>query len=252
VIDDGSTDETAKTAAEHGANVISHTENRGYGAALKSGIAQATAEFVVFCDGDGQHRREDLLKLIEAMPRFDMVIGVRKGGYRDWVKEPGRLILGSFVNYLLRKKVADFNSGLRAFRTSVIRGCLNLMPDGFSFSTTSTVAMYKLGYRVHEVPVEVNKRQGRKSSVRIFRDGARIFMLILHLAVLFEPQRVFLPASLLFVFSSLVYFLVYSVQIRIHVTASMVMLFLTGVLLFFLGVVCEQISAIRREIGRKS
>ncbi len=250
VVDDGSSDQTAAIARSGKVKVISHPCNRGYGAALKTGIRAVSSEFVVICDADGQHRLEDILAVIGKMESYDLVIGARTGPPQDWVREPWRKLLGWFVDFLLRQKIPDFNSGLRAFRTAAIKKHLHLMPDGFSMSTTSTVAMIKMGYRVQHVPVTVREREGRKSSVRIFRDGFRVILLILNLIVLFEPERVFLPSAIFFMLLSIVYFIVYSIQIRVHVTASMVMLFLTGVILFFLGIVCEQISAIRREMNK--
>ena len=247
VVDDGSTDGTAAAAKTRPVRVISHPTNRGYGAALKTGIRAASSEFVICYDGDGQHKVESLLDLTRAPESFDLVIGVRQPPFGDWIRKPGRKLLGWFVNLLAGSKTADFNSGLRAFRSTAIREVLHLMPDGFSFSTTSTVAFYKMGYRVREVPITVNTRVGRKSSVRIVRDGVRLLMLILNLTVLFDPQQIFVPAALGCIGASWLYFLVYSLQERIHVTPSMTMLFLTGVNLFFLGVVCEQISALRRE-----
>lgn len=248
VVDDGSTDDTAQIAKSRKANVLSHPINRGYGAALKTGIRAASTEYVVFFDGDGQHRPEDLPKITQPAPSYDLVLGVRSG-YQDRTRVPWKKLLGRIVNLLTGRKIADFNSGFRAFRISAVKKILHLMPEGFSFSTTSTVAIIKMGYRLKEVPIESRPRMGRASSVKIFSDGFRALMLILNLIVLFEPLKIFLPASFFFVFASLFYFIVYSIQIRVHVTASMVMLFLTGVLLFFLGVVCEQISAVRREMN---
>jgi len=251
VVDDGSTDDTAQIAKEKNVKVISHSLNSGYGASLKTGIRAATTEFVIFFDGDGQHNGKDLLRISQVMESFDMVIGTRQAGAdQDWTRRPGRKILGSFVNHLVKKKIKDFNSGLRAFRTPVIRKCLHLMPDGFSFSTTSTVTLHHLGYRVSEVPIHVNGRKGRRSSVNAFRDGFRVALLIMNLTFLLEPRKIFFPASALCILSSLLYFILYSIQIRVHVTASMVMLFVTGVLCFFVGIVCEQISVIRREMSR--
>ena len=111
--------------------------------------------------------------------------------------------------------------------------------------------MYKMGYKVQDVPITVNGRQGRESSVNIIRDGIRVFMLILNLTILFEPLTVFLPAAFFCILGGFTYFIIFSIQNRVYVTPSMVMLFLTGVILFFLGIVCEQISAIRREMNKE-
>ncbi|MBI2167166.1 MAG: glycosyltransferase family 2 protein [Candidatus Omnitrophica bacterium] len=252
VVDDGSTDRTAERVRCRKATLLSHPRNRGYGAALKTGVRSVSTEYVVFFDADGQHRLKDLLCLTEVMESSDLVIGARnRDPFEDGWRRLGRKILGAFVNWLVREKVPDFNSGLRAFRTEAFRSCLHLFPDGFSLSTTSTVALYKMGYRVRAVPIEVNPRSGRRSSVRIFRDSLNVLMLIVNLTVLFEPLRFFLPPALFSMAASVIYFALYCLWVRVHVTASMVLLFITGLLIFFLGVVCEQISSVRRELNRR-
>ncbi|MCC5945679.1 MAG: glycosyltransferase family 2 protein [Bernardetiaceae bacterium] len=251
VIDDGSSDDTAEKARAMGVRVISHPVNRGYGAALKTGMKAAETEFVATYDGDGQHRLEDIKKLMEIAPDYDMVVGARgKDSHRPLMRRPGKAVLAWLVNMLSKRKIPDFNSGLRVFRTAVIRKYLHLMPDGFSLSTTSTVALNSMGYGVKYVPIQVLKREGRKSSVKMARDGMRTIMLIINLTVLFNPMRIFLPVSFVCFALSFLYFVLYAFLIRIHVTASMTLLFVTGMLIFFLGIVCEQISAIRREINQ--
>jgi len=249
VVDDGSTDDTAEIARAAGARVISLPTNQGYGKALKIGLAAARTDYVVCCDGDGQHHVGDVLRVAQEAPRHDMVVGVRgESSHHDWLRLPGKAVLGWFANVLTRRRIPDINSGLRAFRVAAIRKYLHLMPDGFSFSTTSSIALLRMGYDVGYVPITVKPRLGRKSTVQILRDGLRVAMLILNLTVLFNPLRVFIPLSFLFMAAGLLYFLVYAVQYRLHVTPSMVMVFITGVLIFVLGIVCEQVSAIRREL----
>jgi hypothetical protein len=161
---------------------------------------------------------------------------------------PGKVLLGIFANILTRQAIPDLNSGLRSFRVSVIRKYLHLMPSGFSFSTTSTIALLSMGYSVSYVPIVVRKRDGRKSTVRIFSDGMRVMLLLVNLTTLFNPLRVFLPVSVSLVFGSALYFVLYCLFVSVDVTPLMVMLFITGVLVFLLGAVCEQVSAIRREL----
>ncbi len=249
VIDDGSTDATGEIAALAGAKVIRHSQNRGYGASLKTGIRAATGEYVVLCDADGQHRAEELEKLLAFLPDNDLVIGCRPDGSSSpWLRRPGKRILHVFVQYLSERRIPDFNSGMRAFRREIILNLLHLMPDGFSFSTTSTVAFHRMGYEVENLPIKVYPRENDSSQVRIIADGIRIMSLIFRLIILFNPLRVFLPASLTFITASIVYFFYYCATIRIHISESMVLLFITGILLFFLGVVCDQVSAMRREL----
>ena len=249
VVDDGSTDGTFREASRPGVRVIRHAYNRGYGASLKTGIRACLTEYVILCDGDGQHRREDILKVANEADRFDMVVGSREGaGRRDWMRMPGKAVLGWFANLLAERSIPDLNSGLRSFRVPVIRKYLHIMPQGFSFTTTSTLAMFSTGQSVHYLPIAVQARQGRKSSVRMLHDGIRVLHLILNLTVLFNPMKVFAPLALFFVGLSAVYFTAYAATIRVHVSPSMVLLFITGVILFFLGVISEQISALRRDL----
>ena len=249
VIDDGSKDDTAEAARGCGVRVISHPRNKGYGASLKTGIREASTDYVICFDGDGQHSVDDLKKIAARMDQYDMVVGARDAGsQKDWQRLPGKAILRWFAQILTDRKIPDLNSGLRSFRVPVIKKYLHLMPDGFSLSTTSTISFLRMGYSVEYIPISTTRRMGRRSTVKILDDGLKVMMLILNLTVLFNPLRVFMPLSAFFVFLSFFYFIVYWITIRVHVTASMVMLFITGVLIFFLGVVCEQISAIRREM----
>lgn len=248
LVNDGSTDDTGKIAAQMGVRVLNHAVNKGYGAALKTGILAATTSFIVLYDGDGQHRVEDLLKIIGKMPDYDMVVGARDNkSHKPTLRKPGKYLLRLIVNMLSKRQIPDFNSGLRAFNRSIILRYLHLMPEGFSFSTTSTVALNNMNYRVGYVPITVNAREGRKSSVRFFKDGFKTLLLIINLTVLFAPLRIFIPSAIFLMFASILYFILYSSFIRVHITASMTMLFLSGIIIFFMGILCEQISAIRRE-----
>jgi glycosyltransferase involved in cell wall biosynthesis len=249
VVDDGSSDRTAQIAAERKVRVISHPYNRGYGAALKSGILAATTDIVVCCDADGQHGLEDVMRIVGQAHRYDMVVGARsRDSHQPISRMPGKKVLAWFANLLAERTIPDLNSGLRSFQTATIRRYLHLMPEGFSFSTTSTLAMFRTGASVEYLPISTRRREGRGSSVKMFRDGFRVLMLIVNLTVLFNPMRVFLPLSFFFMAASAVYFAWFSLYERVHITESMVLLFVTGIILFFLGVVCEQVSAIRREI----
>ena len=250
VIDDGSTDNTAKIASENGVRVVSHLYNKGYGAALKTGISLAKTEIVITYDADGQHRPEDLEKIAKVASRYDMVVGARgKDSPKDWFRVIGKAVLNIFARILSGHKIPDLNSGLRSYKVSVIKKYLHLMPDGFSMSTTSTIAFLKMGHTVKYLPIITKIRKGRKSSATI-RDGFKIMILILNLIVLFNPQRIFLPLSLLFFFLGFGYFIGYSLLVEVDVTSSMLLLITMGVITFFMGIICEQISAIRRELHR--
>lgn len=250
VIDDGSADNTAEFVRNIGiVKIIRHPYNKGYGAALKTGILESKAEFVALFDADGQHSVEDLDRLFEKMENFDMLVGSRgRKSYQSLLRKPGKAVLGWFVNLLSNRKIPDINSGLRIFNTQIIKRYLHLMPQGFSFSTTSTVALNSMGFNVGYIDITTAPRVGRKSNVRIIRDGFKAILLIINLTVLFNPQKVFLPIGLLFLFLSMILFIVNGFVSEFDITDSMVLLFVTGILIMFLGILAEQISAIRREL----
>lgn len=252
VIDDGSGDNTFDEASSREVTVIKHHKNKGYGASLKTGINACKTPYIILYDGDGQHRIEDLLSIAKGMHNYDMLVGARsKNSHQPLIRRPGKKILSAFVNLLSQSEIPDINSGLRAFKTETIKRYLHLMPNGFSFSTTSTVALNSMGYDVAYTPIIVQAREGSKSSVKIFRDGFRTLMLILNLTVLFNPLKVFIPMAMAFMGGSILYFIYYSIVERIHITTSMALMGITGVLIFFIGIVCEQVSAIRRELNNK-
>ena len=244
VIDDGSTDKTAAVAARHGARVVSHPGNKGYGAALKTGIRSASHELILMMDSDGQHDPSMIAALLQEMDRYDMVVGARKK--MVGIRAPGKKLLSLVANFLSDVKIPDLNSGLRVFRKSTIKSFLHFCPDGFSFTTTITLAYLREGYSVKYVPIDVEKRIGRASTVAFLRDGYGAFMLIVRVIVLFNPLKVFMPAALvLFVLG--VAFTIYGIIAFHKVPNTGVLTILSGILLFFMGILADQISAIRRE-----
>jgi glycosyltransferase involved in cell wall biosynthesis len=249
VVDDGSTDATARLATEAGASIVSHKNNQGYGAALRSGIFQSSREYVLFCDADGQHRLEDIKRVIDAGEGYDMVVGARtKQSHTPLVRAPGKFILIHFANFLAGEKIPDLNSGLRLLRRETILKYLHLMPRGFSFSTTSTFAMLKGNYAIDWVPIEVRKRLGT-STVRQLKHGPQTLLLILRLTVLFEPLKVFLSAAVGVGFFSLISLIIdISVNKAFNIGDTTVLLSLATLLIFMFGLLCDQVSAIRREI----
>jgi glycosyltransferase involved in cell wall biosynthesis len=250
VIDDGSSDNTKEILDSINVNYISHKTNKGYGASLKTGIKNSTTEYVAIYDGDGQHIPSELIKLLQEAEGFDMVVGARdNNSFQVANRKLGKKVIKYFVNKITETNVPDFNSGLRVFKREVILRYLHLMPDGFSFSTTSTVTFLKLKYDVKYLPIYVKEREGRDSNIKM-KDGIRTLMLILNLSVLFAPLKFFLPVSFFLMGSSFVYFIIYSLIDRFHITSSMTLLFISGVLIFFMGILCEQISAVRRELNK--
>lgn len=246
VVDDGSTDGTGEIAAAAGARVVRHDWNRGYGASLKTGCRQARGEIVICFDGDGQHNPDDVRRLIDEIGVHDMVVGTRtRDSHHPLVRRPGKLVLTAFADFLAGIKIPDVNSGLRAFKRDVILRYLHLMPTGFSFSTTSTFAMLKSGRPVKWVPITAKKRIG-KSSVSQLRHGFQTLLLMLRLTTLFEPLRVFLPISGVFMLVAIV-FLSANLAAGRTVPQTSVIMSVSSVMVFLMGLVIDQVAAIRRE-----
>jgi glycosyltransferase involved in cell wall biosynthesis len=251
VVDDGSNDGTSEEVKgrRDGRNfkLLRHTYNRGYGAAVKSGIRAATASLVATMDSDGQHDPSDLLKLLPGTRDYDLVVGRRPGLMHSplW-RVPGKWLLTWLANRLSRRNVGDLNSGMRIFRTDLIKKYLHLCSDGFSFSTTSTIAFLCRGYAVTEVPITIRRRhQEARSTVRL-STGFDTLVLILRLACLFYPLRLFIPASVVFVAGGILWGLPY-VLLERGVSVGALLLILTGLLLFFFGLLADQVAQLRLE-----
>jgi len=248
VVNDGSNDGTGDEARKAGATVLDHERQLGYGASLSTGTKAATREFVLFCDGDGQHSADDVGKLINECDGYDMVVGARtEESSVPLSRRPGKLVLQWFANFLLGQSIPDINSGLRIFRRRILLRYLHLMPRGFSFSTTTTFAMIKTLRRIKYVPIVTRPRTG-VSTVRQFRDGPMAIVLMLRLSVLFEPLKVFLSVAgftfVLFLLSLAIDMIIAS---GYGISDTTVTLFLSTLIIFMFGLLCDQVSAIRRE-----
>ncbi len=247
VVDDGSRDDTAAIAEAAGVRVIRHPINRGYGAALKTGIKAAVTSHVVTLDSDGQHKAEDVRLLWQTCreQQADMVIGARQGLIHSQLwRMPGKWFLRWMANYITHTKIPDLNSGLRLMHRETALRYLHLCPEGFSISTTLTIAFLQQRLFVVFAPITVNKRLG-KSTVRVSTGFETIF-LILRLAALFNPLRIFLPISFFCLATGALWAIPYLLFARgLSITASLVIL--TGILMFSLGLICDQISQLRLE-----
>lgn len=250
VVDDGSRDGTADAARRvAGVRVLSHGRNIGYGAALKTAMRRAQGEVVVWCDSDGQHRPEDVAKVLAPVlaDEADAVIGVRgRGSDVTLNRLPGKFALKIIAEWVVRQKIPDLNSGLRAFRRAVIMRYIHLLPDGFSASTTSTLLMIKRGYRLAHVDILTKKRIGI-SSVKMLRDGWNAIQLILRVLILFEAFNFFTVVSALQVIPAVVYGVSVAMANRLGFPNLASMVVISGVLTFFMGLVCDQIVAMRKE-----
>lgn len=252
VVNDGSSDKTASIVKKFTwVNLISHRKNLGYGASLKTGIKNAKNELIAFYDADGQHIPEDLLKLYENLEEYDMIVGARgSDSHADWTRKPGKWILSKVANYLTNTKIPDLNSGLRIVRKNIISKYLHLFPNGFSFSTTSTIAMMNLGYDVKYIPIKVKKRVG-KSTVKQLKHGSNVLLLILRLIVLFNPLKIFITTSKILFFLGVVYEIIWGIIIfpnGVRLIPGALFILLTSIIIFFFGLVVDQISELRKHL----
>lgn len=249
VIDDGSKDATAARAAEAGARVVRHPYNKGNGAAVKTGIRSATGEYILIVDGDGQHKPADARRLVSRLGEYDLVIGARSTGTQaTQTRRFGNSALNGLAGYLTDRDIPDLTSGFRAARREHLREFLHLLPNGFSTPTTTTLAFIKAGYNVAFEPVEARQRAGQ-SKIRLARDGTKFLMIILRIVTLFSPLRIFLPFALASFLIGFGYAL-WTIWTQSHVTNSSVLLIIFAVIVFLVGLVSEQISALRFE-GRQ-
>lgn len=251
VVDDASTDGTARVLAEYEGRVrvIRHPSNRGYGASLKSGIMATRAANVLFIDADGQHEPSEIPTLVKALEEKECVFTVRPrhAGIPN-VRKPGKWLLHRMCNFLANRKIPDINSGFRAGRRHIYMRMLELLPDGFSFSTTSLMYVMRSRFSFVFLPVQCRPRVGT-SSVRIVYDGVKTLILALRLMMLFDPMRAFgYPAIGLFALGVL-YQLYIFYSYRLTIVGGALLLMLTGVLLFFFGLLGDQIASLRKEIS---
>ena len=196
VVDDGSRDDTARQAKAAGARVIQHRSNRGYGASLKTGIAEASHDIIAIIDADGTYPAHYLPQMLDELEHADMVVGARTGNdvHIPLIRRPAKWMLNVLANYVSGRKIPDLNSGLRVFRREVVMQYFSILPDQFSFTTTITMAMLCDKYAVSYIPIDYRKRSGRSKIVPW--DAGSFAILILRIAMLFKPLRVFIPLAL--------------------------------------------------------
>jgi glycosyltransferase involved in cell wall biosynthesis len=243
VVDDGSTDDTAALAAQHGARVCSHAESLGNGAAVKRGIREAKGDWILLLDGDGQHPPGELAAMLALAERCDMVVGSRGGRGGSAHRNLANRVYSRFASYVSGRHIPDLTSGFRLVRADVVKDLVWLLPNTFSYPTTITMSMLRGGWSVRFHPFAVRERRG-KSHIRLFADGSRFFLIILRIATMFAPLRVFLPASLLMAAFGLGWYC-YTWLNDGRFTNGAVLLFSQATLLFALGLIAEQIAALR-------
>ncbi|RPJ70608.1 MAG: glycosyltransferase family 2 protein [Acidobacteria bacterium] len=249
VVDDGSHDGTAEAACAAGARVVRHPYNKGNGASVKSGIRAASGEYILIIDADGQHQPADATRLVAKLGDYDLVIGARAGATQaNLARRVGNSLLNGLATYLTGHPIPDLTSGFRAARREHLLEFLHLLPNRFSTPTTTTLAFVKAGYNVTFEAVEARPRVG-DSKIRLLRDGTKFLLIVLKVVTIFSPLRVFLPISLASLLVGTSY-AVWTIATQSHVTNSSVLLIMLAVIVFLVGLVSEQIAALRFE-GRR-
>ncbi|MEH6501559.1 glycosyltransferase family 2 protein [Halopseudomonas aestusnigri] len=244
VVDDGSTDRTAALASEAGAKVVSHPYSKGNGAAIKSGARAAAGEVIVFMDADGQHAPADIERLLARIGEgYDLVVGARQQGSQASF---GRGLANSFYNrlatYMTGHKVEDLTSGFRAVSADKFREFLYLLPNGFSYPTTSTMAFFRAGYSVAYEPIHAASRVG-KSHIKPLKDGVRFLLIIFKVGTLYSPLKLFAPLSVLAFFTATLWY-GYTLIMEGRFTNMSALLYTGSVMVFLMGLISEQITAL--------
>ncbi|MET0213862.1 MAG: glycosyltransferase family 2 protein [Vicinamibacterales bacterium] len=250
VIDDGSTDETGQWAQDAGARVIRHPYNKGNGAAIKTGIRHASGEWILILDADGQHQPDDAVRLVGWLGEYDLVIGARSPeSQATAVRRLGNDLLNALAGHLAERKIPDLTSGFRAARREHLMEFLHLLPNGFSTPTTTTLAFLRAGYNVRFEPVEARQRAGQ-SKIRLARDGARFFLILLKVITIFSPLKVFVPISAA-AFGLGVVYGVWTVYQDSRIPNGAVLLLMFAVVVFLVGLVSEQVATLRFQGQRR-
>ena len=248
VINDGSTDRTGEIARGLPVTLIEHETNTGYGSGLKDGLQQALHEFILIADADGTYPLEDIPKLLADAPGYAMVVGARTGAVVKvpLLRKPGKWLITRLAEYLSHRKIPDLNSGFRVFRKDTALRFLSLYPDGFSFTTTITLAMLTNHYKVKFIPINYHRRVG-KSSIKPLRDFTNFTILIIRICACFNPLAVFVPPALVLLLLGLVkgvidYTGFHDPHAAGHLGMLSIALALTGVQTLFIGLLADLID----------
>lgn len=244
LVDDGSSDDTAAIAEQAGAKIVRNPESLGNGAAVKRGARAASGDILCFLDGDGQHDPANIVQMLEKLHSgYDMVIGARNyGSHANMGRLAANGLYNAFASLICGRRIPDLTSGFRVVRARLFRQFLYLLPNGFSYPTTITMAFLRSGYPVAFVPISASKRTG-KSHIRPLRDGVRFFAIIFKIATLYAPLKIFLPASAFFFLTGLGYY-AYTFLTMGRFTNMSMLLFSAAVVIFLIGLISEQITAL--------
>jgi glycosyltransferase involved in cell wall biosynthesis len=245
VVDDGSTDATAQIAATHGARVLSSPYSMGNGAAIKRGARAARGEVIVFMDADGQHDAAHIEALLERFSEgYDMVVGARdRSGQANLHRGLANGLYNRLASWMTGHTILDLTSGFRAVRAAKFREFLHLLPNGFSYPTTSTMAFFRSAYPVAYVPIPVAKRVGTSSHIRPLRDGIRFLLIIFKIATLYSPLKLFAPVAAVFAALGIGNY-GYTFATEGRFTNMSALMLSASAIIFLIGLVSEQITAL--------
>lgn len=246
VVDDGSSDNTVDICRNNGIKVISHVYSMGNGAAIKTGARNATGDILIFMDADGQHSPDDIPRLLERINEgYDMAVGARQSEtHASTGRRFANTIFNRLASWMTGYVIADLTSGFRAARARHFNKFLYLLPNKFSYPTTSTMAFFRSGLPVGYVSIRASNRTGeRKSHIRLFHDGFRFIVIIIKIGALFSPMRFFLPISATLLGTALCYY-AYTYFNWGRFTNMSAVLLLSSLMTFLIGVVSEQVSAL--------
>ena len=255
VVDDGSTDDTVQVCREAGVHVISHPYPKGNGAAIKTGARAATGDYIVFMDGDGQHDPADIRALLEKIRTgYDLIVGARSGlsSQASVARWSANAFYNRLASWMVNRRIDDLTSGFRCVHRRKFLSFLYLLPNGFSYPTTSTMAFFRAGYSVGFVPIAVGQRLG-KSHINVLRDGVRFFLIIFKIGTLYSPLKVYFPVAVLISGLGLVNYLSATLLTGSwRFTNMSTLLILTGVTVFLLGLLAEQLTNLQyKDIDEK-
>jgi glycosyltransferase involved in cell wall biosynthesis len=252
VVDDGSGDNTTEAASAAGARVIRHPYNKGNGAAVKTGLRNAGGDVVLLLDADGQHSPEDIERVLSGIGEYDLVVGARtRDSESARIRDIGNAVFNNLATYLSGRKIPDLTSGFRAMKRDMVLEFIHLLPNLYSYPTTTTLAFIKAGYNVQFVPIRARKGTGR-SNTKILRDGVRAVVIIMRMITLFAPMKIFLPISLALFVLGIAYgvfnILVWHIS---RIPNGSVLLILSSLFIFLFGLISEQIAAMRFENSQR-
>ena len=246
VINDGSTDNTISVCQENGVKVLSYPYPQGNGAAIKHGCRHARGDIIVFMDADGQHSVDDIPQLLAKLEEgYDMVVGARCAEtHSSILKRFGNTFFNRFSSLMAGHNIMDLTSGFRAVKKDIFRKFLYLMPNGFSYPTTSTMAFFRSGHPVAYIPISARQRtQGTSSNINVLKDGIRFLVIILKIGALFSPMRLFLPISLMFFLMGTGYY-AYTYFSFSRFTNMSALLYISSLMVFLIGILSEQVASL--------